>query len=455
MPLEHGSDPTSLGAVFPPDVHPSRGRRRIGLVAALSVVLAAGAGLVVDRSEASPGRVGAGVHWVGTWAASPQLTEAWNLPPAPGFADTTLRQVVHVSVGGRTLRVRFSNAFGDSDLTLLSAGVARSAGGSAIVAATDRALTFRGRPSVAIPAGAPMVSDPLEFELPPLSEVTVTVHVRGAPSGVTGHPGSRTTSYLQAGESVSAADLPDAKHVDHWYFLSGIDVVAPPGAAVVSVLGDSITDGRGSTTDGNDRWPDNLARRLQATKATAHVAVVNHGIGGNRLLRDGLGPNALARLDRDIVAQPGVRWLIVFEGINDIGTRVSAKEKGESSATAEDIITAYEQIIVRAHAHGILVYGATLLPFEGSDGYFTPDGEADRQTVNEWIRTSGRFDAVIDFDAITRDPDRPSRLSKAVDGGDHLHPSADGYRIMADAIDLELFTQRVLIPAKPGIEDCQ
>jgi lysophospholipase L1-like esterase len=285
-----------------------------------------------------------------------------------------------------------------------------------------------------------MVSDPLAFDLPPLSEVAVTVYVRGAPPGVTGHPGSRTTSYLEAGESVSAAQLPMATRVDHWYFLSGIDVVADRAAAV-AVLGDSITDGRGSTTNGNDRWPDNLARRLQAVKETAHVAVVNHGIGGNRLLRDGLGPCALARLDRDVLAQPGVRWLVVLEGINDIGTSVRAREKGEEPATAEDIIAAYEQIIVRAQSHGILVYGATLLPFGGHDGYDTPETEADRQTVNGWIRTSGRFDGVIDFDAITRDPDRPSHLLGAVDSGDHLHPSAAGYRVMADAVDLGLFAE--------------
>ena len=416
---------------------------RLGVVAALGVALTAAAGPRLDRRETSSGRAGGGegAQWVGTWAASPQLTEERNLPPPPGFTDTTLRQVAHVSIGGRTLRVRFSNAFGNAALTLLSARLARSTGGSAIDATTDRALTFHGRPSVTIPAGALMVSDPLEFDLPPLSEVAVTVYVRGAPAAVTGHPGSRTTSYFQAGQSVSAADLATATRVDHWYFVSGIDIEADRTAATVTVLGDSITDGRGSTTNGNDRWPDNLARRLQTAKETAHVAVVNHGIGGNRLLRDGLGPSALARLDRDILAQPGVRWLIVFEGINDIGTGVGAREKGEWAATAEDIIAAYEQIIVRAHSHGIRVYGATILPFEGSEGYFTPHGEADRQAINEWIRTSGRFDAVIDFDAIARDPNRPSRLSRAVDGGDHLHPSAAGYRIMADAIDLGLFVE--------------
>ncbi len=391
---------------------------------------------------ARAGETRGGQQWVGTWAASPQRTEEANLPPAPGFADATLRQNVHVSIGGKTLRVRFSNAFGRTPLTLLSAHVARSAGGGAIEAGTDRALTFRGRPSATIPEGALIVSDPLALDLRPLSDVAVTIHLKGAPADVTGHPGSRTTSYLQAGDSVSAGHLAAAVRVDHWYFLGGIDVLAGRSAAAVAILGDSITDGRGSTTNGNDRWPDNLARRLQSGKSTAEVAVLNQGIGGNRLLRDGLGPNALARLDRDVLAQPGVRWLIVLEGINDLGTRVSARARGESAATADDITGAYAQIVARAHARGIRVYGATILPFEGATNYFAPDGEADRRKVNDWIRTSGTFDAVIDFDAATRDPQTPSRLSAAADGGDHLHPSAAGYRIMADAIDLALFAGR-------------
>jgi lysophospholipase L1-like esterase len=413
-----------------------KAKTRSGVISALAVLLVA-----VSPAQAGRSQNQDAAHWVGTWAASPQLTEEANLPPPPGFADTTLRQIAHVSIGGSRLRVRFSNAFGRTALTLLSARVARAAGGSAIRAATDRALTFRGRPSATIPEGALIVSDPLDFDLPPLSDLAVTVYLRGAPTDVTSHPGSRTTSYLQAGNAVSAADLAKAVRVDHWYFLNGIDVLARRSAGAIVILGDSITDGFGSTTNGNDRWPDNLARRLQSAKALAEVAVLNDGIGGNRLLRDSLGPNALARFDRDVLAQPGVRWLIVLEGINDIGTRVSAKAKGESAATADDLIGAYEQIIARAHARDIRVYGATVLPFEGAANYFTPDGEADRRKVNDWIRTSGGFDGVIDFDAVTRDPERPSRLSPTVDGGDHLHPSPAGYRIMADTIDLALFAK--------------
>jgi len=403
--------------------------------------IAAALATLVAALPAGQGPRSGGVHWVGTWAASQQLTEDANLPPQPGFADTTFRQVVHVSIGGSRLRVRVSNAFGRTALALHEVRIARSAGGGAIQPATQRTVTFRGRSSATIPEGALIVSDALDFDLPPLSDLAVTVYVRGAPADVTGHPGSRTTSYLQAGDAVSTPDLSAAVRVDHWYFLSGVDVLADRSAGAIAILGDSITDGRGSTTNGNDRWPDNLARRLQADKATAQVAVLNHGIGGNRLLRDGLGPNARARIDRDVLVQPGVRWLIVLEGINDIGTGSDARAKGEPAATAEDIIGAYDQIVECAHAHGIRVYGATIMPFEGFGyaNYFTTEGEADRQRVNTWIRTSGAFDAVIDLDKATRDPEHPSRLALAVDGGDHLHPSPAGSRIMADAVDLALF----------------
>src|SRR5262245_30824298 len=306
------------------------------------------------------------------------------------------------------MRVRFSNAFGRTALTLGSVHVARSAGGGAIVPATDRTVTFRGQASVTIPEGALAVSDPVDFDLPPLGDVALTVYLRSAPAEVTGHPGSRTTSFLQPGLAVSEPALPGAVRVDHWYFLSGIEVEARPTAAAVAILGDSITDGRGSTTNGNDRWPDVLARRLQANPATSEVAVLNHGIGGNRLLRDGKGPNALARLDRDVLASPGVRWLVVLEGVNDLGTAAAARARGEPGARAADLVAACEQIVKRAHVHGIRVYGATILPFGGFTAYDTPEAEADRQEVNSWIRRSGVFDAVIDFDAVARDPRKPS-----------------------------------------------
>jgi lysophospholipase L1-like esterase len=371
-------------------------------------------------------------RWVGTWAASPQLVEPANLPPEPGLGDATLRQVVHVSLGGKRLRVRFSNAFGTKPLTILAANMARTAAGAAIKPDRVEPLTFGGQTSVTIPTGAPMVSDPVEFVLAPLSELAVTIRVKDPTKTLTGHPGARCTSYLQAGDGMAATDLPRAVRVLHWYYLCGVDVEAAHGdAAAIAVLGDSITDGRGSPTDGNGRWTDQLARRLQNEEGgrLSQFGVLNHGLGGNRLLHDGLGPNALARLDRDVLAQPGVRWLIVLEGINDLGTR---------SASASDMIAAYEQIIRRAHARDIKVYGATLMPCGGSF-YFTPELESGRQEVNRWIRASGRFDAVIDFDAATRNARNPSRLSDAVDGGDHLHPGPEGYKMIAGAVDLHLF----------------
>ena len=377
-------------------------------------------------------------RWVGTWSCSPQPADDAQAAEVAGFRDTTLRQVVHVSIGGARLRVRFTNEFGRTPLALASVRIARSAGGGAIDPASERPVTFGGRDSVTVPGGAPVLSDPMDFDLPPLSDVAVTLYLERGPDTVTTHPGSRTTSYLQPGRAVSARDLKDARRVDHWYFLGGIDVVSATAAAL-AVLGDSITDGRGSTTNQNNRWPDELARRLHARKGAAPVAVLNAGIGGNRLLRDGLGPNALARLDRDVLALPGVAWLIVLEGINDIGTRVGARAKGETWATADDVIAAYEQIVRRAHARGLRVYGGTIMPFEGCEAYFTADAEADRQAINRWVRTSGVFDAVIDFDAATRDRDRPSRLSPSADGGDHLHPGVEGHRILAGAVDLDLF----------------
>jgi lysophospholipase L1-like esterase len=377
-------------------------------------------------------------EWVGTWASSPQLGDAGNAPPALGFVDSALRQVIHVSIGGKQIRVRFSNAFGATALTISSAHVALSTRGGSIRVETDKTLTFHGESSVTIPPGALMYSDPLDFDLAPLSDLALTIHLNGAPDGVTTHPGSRTTSYFLTGNSVSAADLPSSTHADHWYFLNGVDVNANQSAAAIVTLGDSITDGSKSTTNGNGRWPDDLARRLHANRRTADIGILNEGIGGNRLVHDGAGPNTLARLDRDVLAQSGVRWLIVLEGINDLGTRATAASRNEQPAAATDLITAYEQIILRAHAHNILVYGATILPCEGA-AYFSADLEANRQTINNWIRTSHKFDAVIDFDMATRDPQHPSRLLPAADSGDHLHPADAGYKIMGDQIDLKLF----------------
>jgi lysophospholipase L1-like esterase len=371
---------------------------------------------------------------VGAWSAAPQRVEDRNLPPAPGLAGNTLRQVVHVSLGGDGMRLRFSNAFGGRPLGIAAAQVAVSAGGSAIVQGTGRALAFGGRTGITIKPGDEVISDVIAFPLRPLSEVTVTLAFDSVPPEVTGHPGSRTTSYLQTGNAVAESALPHAATTEHWYVISGIDVPARDGSAAVAVLGNSITDGRGSTTDHNDRWPDNLARRLQADARTANVAVLNQGIGGNRVLRGGLGPPALARFDRDVLGRCGVRWLIVLEGVNDLG---EARGEAEATTTARELIEAYRWMIRRAHERGIRVYGATILPFGGSF-YEGPGREAARQTVNGWIR-SGEFDAVIDMDAAMRDPAQPSRLRADGDGGDHLHPNAAGYVTMANAIDPSLF----------------
>jgi lysophospholipase L1-like esterase len=372
-------------------------------------------------------------HWVGTWGSSPQLTEPKNLPPPPGLMSNTLRQVVHVSIGGEKLRVRFSNVFGNGPVTIAAAYLALSAGGSAIKTDSDQALTFQGKPSVTIPAGESVLSDVFDFDLAPLSDVTVTVHFGETPGNVTGHPGSRATSYLQPGDAVSAADLPAAAKTQHWYILTGIDVESENSGAAIVTLGDSITDGRGSEPDKNNRWPDDLANRLQANGGTKNIAVLNEGIGGNCVLRGGLGPTAMSRFDRDVLDQNAVHWLIVFEGVNDIGG-----SNGTNSPVANDLIAAFRKIIDRAHAGNIHVYGATITPFGGSF-YDKPGHEAARQTVNDWIRTSGKFDAVIDFDAVVRDPAHTTNLQPAYDSGDHLHLNVAGYKKMADAIDLELF----------------
>jgi lysophospholipase L1-like esterase len=374
-------------------------------------------------------------HWVGTWACSPQLAEGDNLPPAPGFTDTTLRQIIHISIGGAQIRVRFSNAFGKTALTILAARVAKPAGASAITDGTDKALTFHEQNTVTIPAGALMYSDPVAFDVPGLSDLAITIYLHGVPDGITTHPGSRTTSYLAAGNFVSNPNLPEARRVDHWYFLNGVDVTGESSAESLVVLGDSITDGAKSTSNGNARWPDELARRLQAERKP--IGVLNEGIGGNRLLLDGIGPNALARFDRDVLSQTASHWLIVFEGVNDIG--MCTKDCNLDSLS-QQIIAAYEQIIARAHSHKIRVYGVTITPFNGFV-YYNPDAERARQTVNSWIRAAGHFDGVIDFDSAARDPRHPSQLAPEADSGDHLHPADGGYKLMGDAVDLKLFSK--------------
>lgn len=379
-------------------------------------------------------------RWIASWASAQQTPEPQNALPAADLTDATLRQTVPLSIGGRRLRVRLSNAFGRApvEIDLAHVALAAAAGSPRIRPGTDRPLTFNGRAGVVIPAGAEYWSDPVNLPAPALADLAVTIHLGRALDGETSHPGSRTTSWLVHGADVDAADLGRGAKILHWFQLSGVDVAADGGSVVA--LGDSITDGRGSTTDGDDRWPDQLARRLQAAPRTAKLGVVNAGIGGNRVLLDSLGPSAMARLDRDVLSQSGVQAVIVLEGVNDLGTLTqTAPATPDAHMTlVERLIAAYVQIVALARAHGLVVVGGTITPWAGAAVYH-PDAqnEADRQQVNAWIRAPGHFDAVADFDAALRDPQHPDRLLPAYDSGDHLHPSPAGYKAMAEAVPLE------------------
>jgi len=321
--------------------------------------------------------------WVASWGASQQIPEPQNALSPEDLTDATLRQVFHLSAGGPAIRVHFSNAFGTEPLRITSAHIARpsSPTSSAIEPTSDRPLTFAGSAGATISPGAEMISDPVDYAVPPLSNLDVTFHLQSPPARETGHPGSRATSYYIHGDLVGAASFAEPKHVDHWYVVSEIDVQSGPGSASVVAMGDSITDGHGATTNGNDRWTDVLAARLQSLRATSNIGVSNQGIGGNHLLSDGLGPNALARFDRDVLAPTGVRWVIVFEGVNDLGGLARDGEVGaeQHQALVERVLEAYRQITERAHAHGLRVIGATITPYVGSNYYHPgPLSEADR-----------------------------------------------------------------------------
>jgi lysophospholipase L1-like esterase len=368
--------------------------------------------------------------WIGTWAAGQQLAEPHNTPPEPHLANNTLRQVVHATLGGSRIRVQFSNKYSSGPVTINSAHIAVSKGGSDIDTATDTALTFSGSASVTIPAGEELYSDAVDFNVPPLSNLAVSIYFGSASStNVTGHPGSRTDSYIKTGDAVSTNFTPDGTKAN-WWILSRIDLWLDDSYACVVTLGDSITDGRGSTNNSNNRWPDDLAVRLQANPDTVKVGVINQGIGGGAVVRGGLGPTAMARYDHDVIGQPGVKWVIIFEGINDIGGGTDAKS----------IISAYKTFITKAHAANLLIYGATITPIKGN-GYYSAAHEAVRDAVNDWIRTSGQFDGVIDFDMAVRDPADKEQLNPAYQF-EWLHLNPAGYQAMADAIDLNLFKQK-------------
>lgn len=388
--------------------------------------------------------IAAAANWVGSWSSAQISIDPPNALPVSAQKDATLRQLVRVSIGGTRIRIRISNAFGTEALTVADADIAlaQSPVSSRIVRSTDKQLTFSGERSVTIPAGAEYVSDPLLFNLPALSTLAISIHYADLPKAETGHPGSRATSYSAPGDAVAKSDFEGSTSFERWYFITGVDVEAPSPSSSIVALGDSITDGHGVPTNSNGRWTDVLAERLERSRTTRSLAVLNVGIGGNRVIDDGIGPSAIARMGRDVFARSGIKYLIVLEGVNDLGvlTRDRPARPDQHRQMVDRILIAYRQMIGRAHEQKIKVIGATIMPYAGSN-YYHPDAqdEADRQMINAWIRARGHFDAVIDFDALMRDPIQPGRLRKDYDSGDGLHPSPAGYKAMGNAIPLSLF----------------
>jgi len=377
-------------------------------------------------------------HWVGTWATAPFALP--NPEGKYGADDTTFREIIHISLGGDSARVSLTNEFGLEPLTINSAYIALRTTGSTIDLPTARPLTFGGHTSVTIPAGALVISDPAALKLPPFADVAISLSVPAQKiTQVTHHGFADQTSYSASGNVVSTQTLDNATKITNWPFLKGIDVRGDGDSAAIVAFGDSITDGARSTIDTNQRWPDVLARRLQANKKTRNLAVLNEGIGGNRILHDNTGPSALARFDRDVLAQSGVKYLIILESINDIG-HAQDPVKPYDVVSADDLIAGLNQLATRAHTHGIKVYGATLTPYIGAK-YSSPAGEQMRQAVNQWIRTTNQLDGFIDFDKATQDPSKPEVFSATADGGDHLHPGDGGYKAMGETIDLNLFAK--------------
>ena len=384
-------------------------------------------------------------HWVATWTTAVVARPAVLPPPAPNAPapnpppvtpnNQTLRQIVRTSIAGTRVRVAFANTFGTAPLAIGGASIALHDRDWDIVAASLRKLTVNGGPSFRVPAGAVMLSDPVDLQVPARAELAIDVFIPNdlgsGSSPITFHNGANQTSYVTVGNHVGDASFAGGAITRSWFLLARVEVAAAPRVGAVAAFGDSITDGARSTPDTNNRWPDHLARRLPAD-----FAVMNVGIGGNRVLNEGngllggnAGINALARFDRDVLAQPGVTHVIVMEGINDIGA---------AQAAVDELIAAHKQMIDRAHERGLRIYGATLTPYEGA-AYFTQEGEAKRKALNQWIRTSGMYDAVIDFEAAVRDPAAPTKIKAEFDSGDHLHPNDAGYKAMGESIDLSLF----------------
>ncbi|QJE01339.1 SGNH/GDSL hydrolase family protein [Massilia forsythiae] len=438
---------------FFPASFPSLGHRAAPARPVRRAVVLAGLGLGLATVLAFPATPSyaqdwGGERWVGTWGAGP------GGPPLPAntqtFTDQTVRLIVHTSIGGTRVRIRLSNEMGSTPLRIGNAHVAlRATGadnGAGIQEGSDRPLTFSGNAAITIPPGAPVLSDPVDLAVPALSDLAVSLYLPGTVGATTIHGTASQTNYVSLpGDFTGAATLPTQRTILSWPFLTEVDVTGGSngGGAAVVTLGDSITDGTRSTPDTNNRWPDWLERRLQTVRdpaggLNARLGVVNRGISGNRLLTNPpegslAGRNILERFDRDVLATAGVRYMTLMIGINDIGNSSAANPL----ATA-DLIAGYRQVIARAHAKGIAVYGATLTPFEGA-GYYSVEKEAIRQAVNNWIRASDEFDGVIDFDRVTRDPSHPARFLPSYDSGDHLHPNDLGYQAMGNAVPLELF----------------
>jgi len=425
-------------------------------------------------------------HWVGTWAtapfaanngrpatapaastasatpaatatpaapaatpAAPEQPAAPNAAPRPprppqivyGTADTTLREIVHVSIGGPQVRIIFTNEFGTDPLTIAAAHVAISQGGSAINLVSAAGLTFGGHTSVIIPPGALVVSDPAVVKVPAAADLAISLFLPAQTiTHLSQHGSADQTSYTAPGNVVGAQALDSPTEIRSWPFVKGVDVKVPPQDAAIVAFGDSITDGAYAALNANARWPDELARRLLADKRTAGLGVLNEGIGGNRILHDNTGPSALARFDRDVIALSGVKYVIILEAINDIGHAYTTLRPYDV-VSSDDLIAGYVQMAERAHTHGIKVYIATLTPYVGA-GYASPAGEQVRQALNQWIRTTNQIDGFIDFDKATQDPANPAMYLPAFDHGDHLHPSDPGYKAMGDAIDLKLFQSK-------------
>lgn len=372
-----------------------------------------------------------GVHWARTWAASPQEAPSQPSRPVPDLADRTIRQIVRVSAGGDRLRLLLSNEMSPDPLVLDDVHVALAAADGAIVPGSDHAVTFGGAREARFPAGAPLLSDAVPLRLPALARIAVSIHVPAAVAHPTVHPLGRATGYIVPGSHGGDVALPGAAHTEQRLFLTGVDTSSAQPARVVVAVGDSITDGARATVNADLRWPDQLAARLQK-RGYRGIAVANAGISGNRILKYGAGPALLARFDRDVLSVPGVRAIVLLEGINDIG---SAAREGRPTPSPATIIAGMRQVIDRAHDHGIKVFGATITPYKGAS-YYSVEGEGARTAVNDWILHGHAFDGTFDFDRAVRDPADPQHLAPDKDGGDALHPSDAGYRAMAEAVDL-------------------